>query len=132
MRTFLELPKQVGLPAWLDGRHSLYLTEEGGLVDGDGEALDRDTFIRMREELGARILTNAPGKVAKALGFRAGMPPASCGPFLRTQDRVPIHVFPVFPWLEVLACLAPCPYVELVRSQRGDVLRPLEGRQLLP
>lgn len=29
MRTFLELPKQAGLPAWLDGRHSLYLTEEG-------------------------------------------------------------------------------------------------------
>ncbi len=72
MRTFLELPKQAGLPAWLDGRHSLYLTEEGGLVDGDGEALDRDTFIRMREELGARILTNAPGKVAKALGFPGG------------------------------------------------------------
>ena len=41
MRTFLELPKQPGLPAWLDGRHPLYLTEDGKLVDEDGEVLDK-------------------------------------------------------------------------------------------
>ena len=72
MRTFLELPKATGAPAWLDGRHPLFLTEDGKLVDEDGEVLDRDTFIRMREELGARILTNARGKVAQALGFAGG------------------------------------------------------------
>ena len=69
MRTFLDVPKQAGLPAWLDGCHPLFLAEDGRLVDEDGEVLDRDTFIRMREELGARILTNARGKVAQALGF---------------------------------------------------------------
>ena len=72
MRTFLELPKQAGLPSWLDGRHPLYLTEDGRLVDEDGKVLDRDTFMRMREELGARILTNSRGKVAQALGFSGG------------------------------------------------------------
>jgi hypothetical protein len=72
MRTFLELPKQAGLPSWLDGRHPLYLTGDGRLVDEDGEVLDRPTFIQMREELGARILTNARGKVAQALGFPNG------------------------------------------------------------
>lgn len=72
MRTFLELPKQAGLPTWLDGRHPLYLTEDGRLVDEDGEVLDRDTFIQMREELGATILTNSRGKVAQALGFSGG------------------------------------------------------------
>ena len=69
MRTFLELPRQPGLPSWLDGRHPLRLSDEGKLVDEDGEVLDMDTFIQMREELGARILTNARGKVAQALGF---------------------------------------------------------------
>ena len=72
MRTFLELPKQAGLPSWLDGRHPLYLTEDGRLADEDGEVLDRTTFIQMREELGARILTNPRGKVAHALGFSGG------------------------------------------------------------
>jgi hypothetical protein len=72
MRTFRELPKQAGLPTWLDGRHPLYLTEDGRLVDEDGEVLDRPTFIQIREELGARILPNAPGKVAEALGFSGG------------------------------------------------------------
>ena len=72
MQTFLELPKQAGLPTWLDGRHPLYLTEDGRLVDEDGEVLDRDTFIQMREELGARILGNAPGKVTQVLGFSGG------------------------------------------------------------
>jgi hypothetical protein len=65
-------PKQAGLPAWLDGRHPLFLTENGRLIDEDGEVLDRETFIRMREELGARILTNARGKVAQVLGFSGG------------------------------------------------------------
>ena len=60
------------LPSWLDGRHPLYLTEDGRLIDEDGEILDRETFIRMREELGERILTNARGKVAQALGFSRG------------------------------------------------------------
>ena len=64
MRTLLKLPKQAGLPAWLDGA--------GRLVDQDGEVLDKYTFIRMREELGAKILTNARGKVTKALGFSRG------------------------------------------------------------
>ena len=41
-------------------------------MDEDGEVLDQGTFIRMREELGARILTNARGKVAQALGFSGG------------------------------------------------------------
>ena len=63
------MPKQAELPAQLDGRRPLFLAEDGRLVDEDGEVLDRDTFIRMREELGARILTNARGKVAQALGF---------------------------------------------------------------
>ena len=27
--TFLELPKQAGLPSWLDGCHPLFLTEDG-------------------------------------------------------------------------------------------------------
>ena len=107
MRTFLELPKQAGLPAWLDGRHSLYLTEEGGLVDGDGEALDRDTFIRMREELGARILTNALGKVAKALGFPGGDAAGIVRPFPPDSGPGSRICPPVFPWLEVLACFAP-------------------------
>jgi hypothetical protein len=31
MRTLLELPKQAGLPAWLDGRHRLFLAEDGRL-----------------------------------------------------------------------------------------------------
>ena len=48
------------------------LTEDGRLVDEDGEVLDQRTFIRMREELEARILTNSRGKVAQALGFSAG------------------------------------------------------------
>ena len=69
MCTFLEPPQQARLPSWLDGRHPLYLTEDRRLIDEDAEALDRETFIRMREELGARILTNARGKVAQALGF---------------------------------------------------------------
>ncbi len=64
MRTFLGLSRQAGLLAWLGGRHPLCLTEDGRLVDEDGEILDRATFIRMREELGARILTNSRGKVA--------------------------------------------------------------------
>jgi hypothetical protein len=68
-RTFLELPKQPRLPSFLDGRHPLSLTEDGRLV---GEVLDQATFIRMREELGARILTNARSKVAQALGFSGG------------------------------------------------------------
>ena len=72
MRTFLELPQQPSLPSRLDGRHPLFLTDDGRLVDEDGEVLDRPTFIRMREELGARILTNARGKVARALGFSGG------------------------------------------------------------
>jgi hypothetical protein len=144
MRPFLELPKQAGLPSWLDGRHPLYLTEDNRLVDDEGEILNKATFIQTREELGARILTNSRGKVAQALGFSGGGAAGiiiavkvsryskNCGyplsaltddldwrspplasppppPFLRTQDRVPVHVLPVFPWLEVLACLAPCP-----------------------
>jgi hypothetical protein len=32
----------------------------------------------MREELGARILTNARGKVAQASALQAVVPPASC------------------------------------------------------
>jgi hypothetical protein len=36
------------------------------------EVLDRDTLIRMREQLGARILTNSHGKVARVLGFLGG------------------------------------------------------------
>jgi hypothetical protein len=72
MRTFLELPKQAGLPSWLDGRQPLFLTEDGRVVDEDGDVLDRGTFIRMREDLGARILTNARCKVAQALGFSDG------------------------------------------------------------
>ena len=43
MRVVLELPKQAGLPSWLDGRHPLYLIEDGRLVDEDGEVLDRKT-----------------------------------------------------------------------------------------
>jgi hypothetical protein len=38
MRTFLELPKQAGLPSWLDGPPPLFLTEDGRLIDEDGEA----------------------------------------------------------------------------------------------
>jgi hypothetical protein len=72
MRAFLEPPKQASLPSWLDGRHPLYLIEDGRLVDEDGEILDRATFIQMREELGAWILANSRGKVAQALGFSGG------------------------------------------------------------
>ena len=72
MRAYLEFGPYCGLPAWLTGRHPLYLTEDGRLVDEDGEVLDRDTFVRFRAELGARILTNSRGKVAAALGFSDG------------------------------------------------------------
>ena len=68
----LMCQKQAGLPSWFDGRHPLYLTGDGKLVDEDGDILDRNTFIQMREELGARILTNSRGKVAHALGFSGG------------------------------------------------------------
>jgi hypothetical protein len=40
MRTFLELPKQAGLPSWLDGRQPLFLTEDGRVVDEDGDILE--------------------------------------------------------------------------------------------
>ena len=69
MRTFLELPKQAGLPQWLAGRHPLFLTEDGRVVDEDGDILDRDTFVRMHKELGARILLTLAVRVAQALGF---------------------------------------------------------------
>ena len=85
MRAFLEFPKQPGLPSWLDGRHPLFLTDAGRLVDEDDEVLDRPTFIRMRDELGARILTNARGKVAQALGF-SGSGAAGIVRALRCRD----------------------------------------------
>jgi hypothetical protein len=72
MRAYLELPRQPNLPLWLDGRHPLRLAEDGTLVDEDNEVLDQATFIRMRDEFRARILTNSPGKVAQALGFSGG------------------------------------------------------------
>ena len=72
MRACLEFGPYCGLPAWLNGRHPLYLTAEGRLVDEDGEPLDKETFVRFRDELSARILTNSPGKVAQALGFSGG------------------------------------------------------------
>ena len=78
MRTFLELPKQAGLPSWLDGRHPLYLTEDGRLADEDGEVLDRTTFIQMREELGARISPTPAARSPRHLAFQAVAPPASC------------------------------------------------------
>jgi hypothetical protein len=45
----LELPKHAGLPAWLDGRRPLFLTEDGRLVDEDGEVLDREKRAEGRE-----------------------------------------------------------------------------------
>ena len=75
MRAYLELPKFVGLPSFLEGRHPLHLTANGQLADADGELLDGDTFVRFRDELSARILTNSPGKVAQALGFSDGCAP---------------------------------------------------------
>ena len=65
MQTFLELPKQAGPPSWLDGRHPLFLTEDGKLVDEDGELQNR--------EITAQIVTFVPesreqfhGRVAKS------------------------------------------------------------------
>jgi hypothetical protein len=49
MRMSLELPKHAGLPAWLDGRHPLFLTEDGRLVDEDGEVLNREKRAEGRE-----------------------------------------------------------------------------------
>jgi Polysaccharide biosynthesis protein len=36
-----KLPKQPGLPSWLDGRHPLYMTEDGRLIDEDRGGLAR-------------------------------------------------------------------------------------------
>jgi hypothetical protein len=46
-RTFLELPKQPSLPLFLDGCHPLSLTEDGRLVDEDGEVLDQGTYATL-------------------------------------------------------------------------------------
>jgi hypothetical protein len=81
MRTFLDLLKQNGLPPWMDGRHPQYLTES---VDGasvlmgeDGGVLDRETFLRMRDELDARILTNEPGTRKRTRGAGPSSAPSS-------------------------------------------------------